>query len=165
MKKLLCFLLCVFLLHGCEGKKEVENQIPNFLGFKTDVYTTINDVKISTRVECMSFNKLVLTFSLPESVSGMEIVFENDEYTLTYDGISFSVSENSMPFSGVCDALKTLAENIKYSTFQDDTYIFKSNGHIYILTTDELNRFQKLTVDETYILEFENFEYIMGQTE
>ena len=165
MKKLLCFLLCIFLLHGCENKKEVENKIPDFYGFKTVINTTINDVKISAEAEYESFDKLILTFTLPESVNGMKIVLENGEYTLTYDDLTFSLSENSVPFSMVCEMVKTCAESIKSATFQNSIYTFSSNGHIYKLTTDELNNFQKLTVDETYIINFENFEYIMGHTE
>ncbi len=165
MKKLLSFLLCIFLLHGCENKKEVENKIPDFYGFKTVINTTINDVKISAKAEYESFDKLVLTFSLPESVNGMQIVLENGEYTLTYDDLTFSLSKNSVPFSMVCEIVRACAEGIKSATYQDKIHIFSSNGHIYKLTTDELNNFQKLVVDETYTINFENFEYIMGHTE
>ncbi len=165
MKKLLCFLLCILCLQGCESKKEVKNQIPDFLGFKTDVNTTMNDVKISARVECMSFDKLILTFSLPESVNGMQIVFENDEYTLTYDDLTFSLSENSVPFSMVCEMIKVCAENVKSATFEKSFYTFTCNGHRYNLATGEGSDFQKLTVDDIYIVYFENFEYIMGHTE
>lgn len=165
MKRLLCFLLCILFLQGCESKKEVENKIPDFIGFKTDINTTMNDVKISARVEYMSFDKLVLTFSLPESVNGMKIYLENDEYTLTYDNVVFSVSENSMPFSMICEMVKVCAENVKSATFEKNLYTLAYNGHIYKLTTDEKSNFQKLIVDETYIVYFENFEYIMGHTE
>ena len=116
-------------------------------------------------MEYESFDKLVLTFSLPESVNGMQIVLEKGEYTLTYDDLTFSLSENSVPFSMVCEMIKTCGDSIKSATFQDNIYTFSSNGHIYKLTTDDLNNFQKLTVDETYVINFENFEYIMGHTE
>ena len=165
MKKFFCFLLCIFILCGCENKKEVENKIPDFIGFKTDVITTMNDVKINAKAKYESFGKLVLTFSLPESVNGMEIVLENGEYTVAYDGLTLTLSENVVPFSMVCEMVKVCANSIKSAALQDDCYIFLSNGHIYKLTTDEQNNFLKLTVDETYIIDFENFEYIMGHTE
>ena len=165
MKKLLCFLLCIVILQGCENKKEVKNQIPDFIGFKTDVNTTINDVKISAKVEYTSFAQMILTFSLPESVNGMKIVFKNEEYAITYDDLTFSLSEGSVPFSMVCEMIKVCAENIKSASFMNDTYTFNLNNHIYKLITDEKGDFKKLTVDEMYIVYFENFEYIMGHTE
>lgn len=152
-------------MQGCESKKEVKNQIPDFIGFKTDVNTMMNDVKISARVECMSFDKLILTFSLPESANGMQIIFENDEYTLTYDDLAFSMSEDSVPFSMVCEMIRVCAENVKSATCEENLYTFTCNGHRYNLVTDGKSNFQKLTVDEIYIVYFENFEYIMGHTE
>lgn len=165
MKKLLCFLLCIFLLHGCESKKEVENEIPDFYGFKSKINTTMNDVKISADVKYESFDKLVLTFLLPETVNGMKIVLENGEYTLTYDDLVFSLSEASVPFSMFCEMIKTCGNGIKSSTNQDNIYTFTSDGHIYKLMVDDTNKFQKLVVDETYTVYFEDFQYIMGQTE
>ncbi|MBR5246340.1 MAG: hypothetical protein IKV25_03085 [Clostridia bacterium] len=165
MKRLLCFLLSVFLLQGCENKKEVENKTPDYYGFRTNINTTINDVKISAGVEYESFDKLVLTFYLPESVSGMKIVLENEQYTLTYDELVFSLSKNSVPFSMVCEMVRVCAENVKSASVENEIYTFSSNGHIYKLSMDESNCFKKLIVDETYTIDFENFEYVMGQTE
>ena len=165
MKKLLCIFLCVFLLHGCETRKDIENEIPDFTGFKADVNTTINDVKISAKVEYMSFAQLVLTFSLPESADGMTIEFSNEEYIVTYDGLTFTMSKSGMPYSGICDMIRMCAENIKAATFDGICYTFSSDGHTYKLTMDEKNCFKTLTVDETHIINFENFEYIMGHTE
>ena len=165
MRKLLCILLCIFILHGCENKKEVENRIPDFYGFKTNVNTTINDVKISAKAEYESFGKLVLTFYLPESVNGMQIVFENGEYSVVYDDLLFSISDNNVPYNMVAKMIMTCGNNIKSSTVKDNEYTFSSVNHIYKLVTDESERFEKMTVDNAYIMEFEDFEYIMGHTE
>ncbi len=166
MKKLLCFLLCIFLLHGCENKKEVENKIPDFYGFKTKINTIINDVKISAEVEYESFDKLVLTFSLPQSVCGMKIELKNGEYNITYEEMSFCVSKDGLPYSAVCNIIIACAENIKLATYDNDIYTFISNGHLYNMEIDETTKgFVKVMVDETYTIDFEEFEYIMGHTE
>ena len=165
MKKLFCFLLCVFLLHGCENKKEVENKIPDFYGFKTVINTTINDVKISAEAEYESFGKLILTFSLPESVNGMKITLADGGYSVKYDDLLFSVSAEKMPFSMLGEAIVTCAEKIKTSTVENENYIFLSDNHIYKMILNESKGFKTLTVDNTYVIEFEDFEYIMGHTE
>jgi hypothetical protein len=165
MKKLLCFLLCIVLLHGCENKKNAKNEIPDFTGFKTTVNTTINDVKISAEAEYESFDKLVLTFSLPKSYEGMQITRMGDEYTILYDDLTFPVSAEMMPYTMFGEFIMTCAENIKAATVENDGYVFTSDNHIYKMTLNESNGFQKLTVDGVYAIEFEDFEYVMGHTE
>ncbi len=165
MKKLLCVILCIVFFHGCENKKEVENKIPDFYGFKTNINTTMNDVKISAKAEYESFGKLVLTFYFPESVNGMQIVFENGEYSIIYDDLLFSVSKDNVPYNMVAEIIRTCGENIKSATVKDNEHTFSSVNHIYKLITDETKGFKKITVDNTYIIEFEDFEYIMGHTE
>ena len=79
-------------------KKDNKNEIPDFIGFKTKINTTINDVKISAEAEYESFGKLILTFSLPESVNGMKITLADGGYSVKYDDLLFSVSAEKMPF-------------------------------------------------------------------
>lgn len=165
MKKLLCILLCIVLLHGCEKEKDNKNEIPDFVGFKTKINTIINDVKISAEAEYESFGKLILTFSLPESVSGMQITLVDGEYSVKYDDLLFSVSADKMPYSMLGEMIVTCAENIKTSTVENNNYIFLSDNHTYKMILNESKGFKTLTVDNIYIIEFENFEYIMGHTE
>ncbi len=166
MKKLLCFLLCISLLHGCENKKEVENKIPDFYGFKTKINTIINDVKISAEVEYEFFDKLVLTFYLPQSVCGMKIELINSEYNVIYEEMTFCVPEGGLPYSAICNVIMDCAENIKLATCDNNLYTFVSKGHMYNIEIDETTKeFVKVIVDETYTIEFEEFEYIMGHTE
>ncbi len=165
MKKLLCVLLCILVLHGCEMKKDNKNDIPDFIGFKTKINTTINDVKISAEAEYESFGKLILTFSLPESAKGMLITLVDGEYSVKYDDLLFSVSAEKMPYSMLGEMIVTCAENIKLATIENDNYIFLLNNHIYKMILNESKGFKTLMVDNTYIIEFEDFEYIMGHTE
>ena len=75
MKKILCIFICVLLFAGCEkSPKEVENEIPDFYGFRTDVKTMVNDVNISANAEYTELGGLVLTLTSPESVKGMKII-------------------------------------------------------------------------------------------
>ncbi len=165
MKKLLCILLCIVLLHGCEKKKENKNEIPDFIGFKTKINTIINDVKISAEAEYESLGKLILTFSLPESVSGMQIILVDGEYNVKYDDLLFSVLAENMSYNMIGEMIITCAENIKTATIENNCYIFLSDNHIYKMILDESKGFKTLTIDNTYVIEFEDFEYIMGHTE
>ena len=166
MKKLVCFLLCIFLLCGCENEKEVENEIPDFYGFKGQINTIINDVKISAKVEYESFDKLVLTFLLPETVQNMRIELINGEYVIQYDELTFTVSRENIPYNSICNVVMNCAENIKSATNNNGVYTFASKGQIYNIEIDKDTKcFKKVEVDKTYILEFENFEYVMGHTE
>lgn len=165
MKKLLCVLLCILVLHGCEMKKDNKNDIPDFIGFKTKINTTINDVKISAEAEYESFGKLILTFSLPESAEGMLITLVDGEYSVEYNDLLFSVSAEKMPYSMLGEMIVTCAENIKLATIGNDNYIFLLNNHIYKMILNESKGFKTLMVDNAYIIEFEDFEYIMGHTE
>ena len=166
MKKLVCFLLCIFLLCGCENKKEVENHIPDFYGFKSRVNTIINDVKISADVEYESFDKLVLTFLLPENIKNMRIELVNGDYIIEYDDLAFTISKENIPYNSICNIIMNCAENIKLATNNNGVYTFASKGQIYNVEIDmDTKSFKKVEVDKTCVIEFENFEYVMGHTE
>lgn len=168
MKKLLCVLVCILLLAGCNNNnaKEVENEIPDFNGFKTDVYTDVNGIKISAYAEYSVIDELVLTITSPESAKGMKIISKDGECKVDFQELSFSFSDEYLPFNAVCVSLKSCAENIKTATAENEYYSYSINGyncHLYV--DDETKHFQKLTVNGTDTLIFENFEYFTGQTE
>ena len=105
MKKFLCIFICILLFAGCEKTKESQNEIPDFYGFKTDVKTVVNDISITANAEFTEIDKLVLTLTSPESVKGMKISIKDNECTIDYHSLSFSVLLKSMPFDSLCVSL------------------------------------------------------------
>ena len=164
MKKLLCIFICILLFAGCEkGSKEVEYENPDFYGFKTTVKTIVNDVSISANAEYTELNGLVMTFTSPESVNGMEIKVKDDECEILYHSLSFFVPVSSMSIDSLCVSLNACAKSVKTATYQNNYYVYSYDGNTFHLYMDnETNFFQKITVNEKEILTFENFQFLYG---
>ena len=163
MKKFLCIFICILLFAGCEKTKESQNEIPDFYGFKTDVKTVVNDISITANAEFTEIDKLVLTLTSPESVKGMKISIKDNECTIDYHSLSFSVLLKSMPFDSLCVSLNACAHSAKTAEYRIDHYSYSYNGNTYNLYVDnETNHFKKITVNENEIITFENFQFIYG---
>ena len=167
MKKFLCILICVLLFAGCEkSSKEVENEIPDFYGFKTDVKTTVNDVNISANAEYTETRGLVLTFTSPESVNGMKIKVKDDECEILYHSLSFFIPVSSMSIKSLCVSLNACAKSAKTAVYENSYYTYSYGGNTYHLYIDDATKkFNRITVDENEILTFENFQFLTGQTD
>ncbi|MBR2954501.1 MAG: hypothetical protein IKC45_08975 [Clostridia bacterium] len=163
MRKILCILVMILLLAGCEKEKTKEYEIPDFRGFKTDVYTVINDTKITGSAEFTELQGLVLTLTSPESLKGMEIICKDGECKTNLHTLSFSVLYENLPPNSLPTSLMACAESAKTAIYENGYYKFSVNGHTYQLYIDE-NGFTKLSTDGNDILHFENFKYNMGQT-
>jgi hypothetical protein len=162
MKKLLCILICILLFAGCEKTKEAENEISDFYGFRADVKTVVNDISISAKSEFTENEKLVLTVVSPESIEGMKISIEDEECEIEFNSLSFFIPLKSMPPDSLCVCLNACVKSVKTAEFLTDHYSYSYNGYTYNLYVDEMNHFNKITVNENEILTFENFEYIYG---
>lgn len=164
MKRILCVFICILLFAGCEkDSKEVKNEIPDFYGFKTDVKAVVNDVNISASAEYTEFDKLVLTFTAPESVNGMKMTIKDSECEIEYQSLSFSVPVTGMPFDSLCVSLNACAQNAEIAKLENDYYSYsydRNTYHLYI--DDETKCFRKITVNENEIVVFENFQFIYG---
>ena len=146
-------------------KSENKNEIPDFRGFKTDVYTEINGIKISGSAVYSELDGLVLTLTSPDSVNEMKIICKDGECKVTLCELSFSVLRGHLPFNSVIVGLVACGENAKTSIYENDSYKFTANGYTYELYVDEETKcFQKITSDGKDVLYFENFKYNMGQT-
>ena len=167
MKRILCIFICVLLFAGCQkNSKEVKNEIPDFYGFRTDVKTVVNNINISARAEYVEFDKLILILTSPESVKGMKIIIKDGECKIDYHTLSFSVPVESMPFDSLCVSLNACAENIKTANRENNYYVYSSDGNTYHLYVDsETNLFKNVKVNENVVIEFENFEFLTGQTD
>lgn len=164
MKRILCVFMMILLLAGCEKEKTKEMEIPDFRGFKTDVYTEINDTKIMGSAVYTELNGLVLTLTSPESVKGMEIICKDGECKTNLHELSFSVSYKNLPPNSLPSSLMACAENAKTAVYENGYYKFIVNGYTYQLYVDE-NGFKRLSTDGNDILHFQNFQYITGQTQ
>ncbi len=156
------------MLSSCTSQKskEVENEIPDFYGFTTDVYTTVNDVKISGKAHYIAYNTLTLTFTSPETLKDMKIIVKDGECEVTLHELSFSLSNESLPFNALSNAILSCGENVKSATYKSGIYSYISNENRYEIYADnDTKNFQKLVINGTDTLYFENFRYITGQSE
>lgn len=168
MKKLLCVMVAILIMSGCGriNSKENKKEIPDFRGFKTDVYTVINDTKISGSAVYSELDGLVLTLTSPDSVNGMEIICKDGECKVNLQELSFSVLCEHLPFNSMIVSLVACGENAKTSIYENGVYKFIANGYTYQLYVDEETKyFEKIVADGKEILHLENFEYLTGQTD
>ena len=166
MKKILCVFVCILFLAGCGRINTKENIIPDFIGFRTDVKTTFNNVEISAYAEYDEIQGLSVTLKTPESVNGMKIMCKDGECKIDFHELSFVIPHKELPFSSFFVALESCAENIRISTYENGYYSYTVNGNMcQIYVDEETKKFVKLSVNGADMLFFENFEYVMGQTE
>ncbi len=160
--------MCILLLSSCtsEKTKDAENEIPDFYGFTTDVYTTVNDVKICAKAQYVAFDTLTLTFASPETVKDMIINVKDGECEVTLHELSFLLPNDKLPFNALCVSLASCGENIKSATLENGCYSFMSGeNQCQIFINEETKSFEKMVVNGVYTLFFENFTYNLGQSE
>lgn len=163
MKKFLCILIVILLLAGCEKtiSKDNKKTIPDFTGFKTGVYTEINDIKIMGSATYSELDGLILTLTSPESLKGMELICKDGECKVDFQELSFLISYEYLPFNAMCVSLMACAENAKTATYENGYYIFRTADSTCQLYVDgETGCFQKLVSNDENILGFENFRYL-----
>ncbi len=167
MKKLLCVFVCILFLSGC-GKintKENKNEIPDFIGFSTDVKTTLNNVDLCASATYNEITGLSVVVNSPESVKGMKIMCKDGECKIDFHELSFVIPHKKLPFTSFFVSLESCAENAETSTFENGCYSYNINGNVCCLYVDEETKhFQKLSINGNDVLFFEKFQYVMGQT-
>ncbi len=146
--------------------KENKNEIPDFLGFSTDVKTTVNTVDLWASATYNEITGLSVIMNAPESVKGMKIVCKDGECKIDFQELSFVITHKKLPFTSFFVSLESCAENAKTSILENDCYSYNVNGNVCRLYVDEETKhFQKLSINGNDVLFFENFQYVMGQTE
>lgn len=172
MKKFLCVLFSILLLSGCNLKsKDVEKEPLSISGFCCVIRTTLNDIEITADTEYLASGTINMTFTAPETVNGMQINCTGGEYTVHYKNLELTVSGDKMPFNMVCRGLEECISNAQGKTPTKDEnsesliYTYTAEGHVCKLYINpETKEFEKIAIDGIDTLYFENFEYIMGQT-
>lgn len=168
MKKFLCALFCLLLLCGCgmNKTKDVEKEPLNISGFNTCVYTTLNGIRVSAEADYTAFDSLVLTFTEPESVKGVQVACADGEYTLKTKNLTFSISKGKLPYNMIFCALESCIENVNGTTPEKTedseslSYSYESHGHFCtLLVNPDTKEFEKLIIDGADAAVFENFAY------
>ncbi len=174
MKKFLCSFICILLLCSCTNKnsKDVENEPLSISGFSCVIRTTLNDIEIVANAEYLAAGTINMTFIAPATVNGMQINCTGGEYTVHYKNLELTVSGEKMPFTMLCRGLEECINNAQGTTPEKDengeslVYTYTAEGHVCKLYINpETKYFEKVAVDGIDTLLFENFEYIMGQTD
>lgn len=174
MKKILCILFCILLLGGCtvNKSKDVETEPLEISGFRCVLRTTLNGLQITADAEYMATDTINVTFTAPETVKGMKINCKSGEYTVSYKNLELTVDSEKMPFNMLCRSLEECINKAQGTIAEKDenseslVYTYTAEGHVCrLFINPETKVFEKVTVDGIDTLFFENFEYIMGQTE
>lgn len=174
MKKFLCSFICILLLCSCTNKnsKDVENEPLSISGFSCAIRTTLNDIEITADAEYLASGTINMTFTAPATVNGMQINCTGGEYTVHYKNLELTVSGEKMPFNMVCRGLEECINNAQGKTPEKEEnsesliYTYTAEGHVCKLYINpDTKYFEKIAIDGIDTLYFENFEYIMGQTD
>ncbi len=166
MKKILCiFVVLVITLSGCEKTKKVQNEIPDFIGYKARVVTTVNDVEIHADAHYLETDSFQLTFVAPETLKDMKIIVKDGECEVTLDSLSFNFALETLSFNSLIVSLKSCGDNIKSATCKKNIYQFASMNNTCELELDETTKkFKKLIINGKNTVVFESFDYILGQS-
>lgn len=174
MKKFLCSFLCILLLCGCADKKskEVEKEPLSVSGFSCILRTTLNDIDITANAEYTASGAINIEFTAPKTVNGMQINCSDGEYTVHYKNLELTVNGDKMPFNMFCRLLEECINNVQGKAPQNDengestVYSYTADGHTCKLyVNSETKAFEKIETDGVDTLYFENFQYVMGQTD
>lgn len=164
MKKILCVFICLLLLGGCGGKnsKEVKTEQLDFGGFRATVKTVVNDITVSADTVYKPYESLDFTFTSPKTVNGMQIICRDGEYTLTFNGLTFTLAGDKLPFSMLCKALESCLDNVRGAAPDSDgAYTYSYDGRLCkLFVNSETGCFERLNVDGADVLFFENFTFL-----
>ncbi len=168
MKRILCVILCLFVLGGCTDKSK-ENQIEplEISGFKSLITAQLNGIEISAQADVMSLDDITVTLVSPETVKDMKFTYKNGEYDVQYKGFDFGISLEALPLDNIIQNLKACLNSVQGALPNGEksgeslTYSYAYNGHSCALYVNaETKAFENITVDGQTVLSFENFEYI-----
>ena len=173
MRKFLCVLFSILLLGGCASKsKDVEKEPLSISGFCCVIRTTLNDIEITANAEYTASGTINVTFTAPATVNGMQINCTGGEYTVHYKNLELTVSGDKMPFAMLCRSLEECINNAQGTMPEKDEnnesliYTYTAEGHVCkLFVNPETKAFEKVSVNGIDTLYFENFKYIMGQTD
>ncbi len=168
MKKILCLVLCLFVLGGCTDKsKENKNEPLEISGFRSLVTTNLNGIEISAQAEVLSIDDITVTITAPATVKDMKFTYKNGEYDVQYKGFDFGISLEALPLDNIIQNIKACLNSVQGALPSGEKagenllYSYTSNGHSYSLYVNaETKAFEKVTADEMEVLTFQNFEYI-----
>ncbi len=168
MKKILCIILCLFLLGGCTDKAIKEE--PEALvvsGFRSLITTSLNGLEVSAQAEVLSLDNITVTLVSPNTVKDMKFSYINGEYEVQYKGFDFGLSLEALPLDNIIENLKSCLNSVQgklpnaEKAGESLTYSYTDNGYGCTLYVNaETNAFERVTVGNTDVLVFENFEYI-----
>ena len=171
MKKFLCVFMMLLLLCSCTDlkSKDVENEPLSISGFTCVIRTTFNGIDVVSNAQYTLPNTIIMDFTAPETVNGMQINCTDGVYSVKYKKIELTVDGDKMPFNMVCKGIEKCINNAQGKTPKKDekteslVYSYTSEGHTcQLFVNPETKAFEKITVDGIDTLFFENFTYMYG---
>ena len=162
MKKILPLLLIPFILCSCGGKK-VAVQLSS-IAFTAEI-SYYNE---SYKGECKTDadGGLTVTVCEPESLSGYTVTLKGEQMTAEYLGLTFTPTENNMPFSGVLvkfyKTLRDISDSSAEAVKKGDSYIFEGGegAESYTLYISPSGLPQKMELGGGFTVYFYNVSII-----
>ena len=144
MKRTICFCLSFIILIcavGC-SKKSKPVTMSGLYTIKADV--TLNDFEATISLNRLGNGVWDVSFTKPDSLSGLDVSYENDNAKVTYKGLAFMVPREDIPINAIVTNLTSVLDDVSYGNKASFT---KNNNKITAKgTTDNGN--YKVVFDE-----------------
>jgi hypothetical protein len=156
-------LMAAITLTGCSIAKSSETAfVPDKLNcnFSVDINITTEDTSSIAHL-VRNDSSWTASFTEPSALSGIDMLFEDDEITASYKGLSFSVPQSAVPVQSALSNFILAAENIQT---EDSTYNCVVDGSDYKLCGSIDNGDFTLIFDESGLpvsFEMENFNLLI----
>ena len=167
MKKIICLLVPLILLCSCGKKSEVK---PILTGISFEAEIVYYNENYSCQCDISGEGVLTAKITEPEILKDFTLRVSKDTITADYLGITYTPTENNMPFSGVVDSFyKAIGECVEReltATFSNNQYTVKGDKESlgYTLYLSPTGLPQKLLLpDESFSVNFYNVTIEKGK--
>lgn len=148
MKKLfssVSVLLALFLTACSAPMKTTEKRQNNLnSAFNSDVTINLDKLTAEGKIKRLGDNKWEIEFESPNTLSGVNLAFNEGTVDASYKGLSFSVPKSALPvkamITNLIEAVDTNARSEELKGSENDEGMFEINGSLeggeYVLTVD-----------------------------
>ena len=159
-KILVCVIVLLLLLCGCDSQKETE---PLVSGIKFLAKITYYNEQYECDTVISDEGKMQLTVNSPDTLKGLKIYMSDGKVTAEYLGITYEPKLDNMPFASISKTVYMIItqikkDNIKAKSDNSNCKICrKCDGRDYEFTFSPSGLPILLTVvNESYKIEFSN---------
>jgi len=137
LKKLFALVLCCLLFCSCRSMEKITAPVTDNIKFGLDI-TYYNE-----KYHCcgeIKGEKMTFIVNEPEELDEMTLILDGEKTTVSYKGLTYTPSKNSMPTQFVCSNIYSVMEQIRKSDAipksEEENYVLsgKISGKEFIFT-------------------------------